>query len=141
MSPVAERGKATPPAEPLFVSTMFTLPKVLGHMHVAGKEGIVLDKESWHDFLQDLLAMERFAEAEQEPPEALSNWSEVKQRLWGNSIKSVRKAKGTTQIELAERLGCRQSYISKLENPDYRPRPSTIVKVAEALECDPESLI
>jgi DNA-binding XRE family transcriptional regulator len=119
-------------------------PKPLGHGEFAGEDVVFVAREDWDnlvDFLEDQRAMERFERMEKEPPEAFIDIAEMRRRTLENRIKEVRRAKGITQVELAEKLGCKQSYISKIEHPDYRPRSSTLKKVAKALRCAVEDLI
>ena len=52
------------------------------------------------------------------------------------TIKSQREAKGMSQSELAHILQTKQSRVSQMEDPLYaRYSLSTLVKVADALEC------
>lgn len=62
---------------------------------------------------------------------------------FGQEVKRLRKAKRITQLELAERIGVDFTYVSKIEN-DRTMRTlteSTIRKLADVLEADPEDLI
>src|SRR5271157_4521223 len=45
----------------------------------------------------------------------------------------LRKKRGITQKELAEKIGTTQAVISRLENATVKPSMETIIKVAEAL--------
>lgn len=56
-------------------------------------------------------------------------------------IASTRKAAGVTQVELAERLGKPQSFVSKVERGERRLDVIEFCQVAEALECDPADLL
>jgi DNA-binding XRE family transcriptional regulator len=58
---------------------------------------------------------------------------EVARLVFGNNIRACRERTGLTQEELAKRIGCTQSYISQVEQPDARPTLGTLQKVAEAL--------
>jgi transcriptional regulator with XRE-family HTH domain len=51
-------------------------------------------------------------------------------------ITQIRKAKGITQTELAERCGTTQQQIARIENGSVDPRLSTLRRVADALECE-----
>ncbi len=120
------------------------VPATRGTISLGEKTGVVVDKEEWDDLverLEDLEALKVFEKMKDEPPEAFVSVAEVKRRLWTNNIKEARKGKGVTQVELARRLGCKQSYISKLEHPDYRPEVSTLERVAEALGVEVTELI
>ena len=62
---------------------------------------------------------------------------------FGQKIKSLRKAKRITQLELAERIGVDFTYVSKIENDRTirTPAESTIRKIAEVLDVNAEELI
>ncbi|HQU44116.1 MAG TPA: helix-turn-helix transcriptional regulator [Pirellulales bacterium] len=75
-----------------------------------------------------------------EPGEQLTKWiTFVRGR-----IKALRKEKGLTQEQLAQRSGLPQSHISKLENGKHSPSALTLEKIASALgvpssELDPSA--
>ena len=50
------------------------------------------------------------------------------------TLKEIRGLKGLTQIELSERLGCQQSYISKYENGERRLEYVEVIEILEACE-------
>lgn len=52
----------------------------------------------------------------------------------GERIKKLRKEKGMTQKELAKKLGFSPSYLGQYENGYRNPKPSTVKKIADALE-------
>lgn len=53
----------------------------------------------------------------------------------GDSIRSLREARGWAQVELAQAAGLARATIESLEtNPDYSPRIETLQRVARALE-------
>ena len=56
-------------------------------------------------------------------------------------IASVRKAAGVTQVELADRLGKPQSFVSKVERGERRLDVIEFCQVAEALGCGPAKLL
>ncbi|MGW8705668.1 helix-turn-helix domain-containing protein [Brevundimonas sp. NPDC055814] len=56
-------------------------------------------------------------------------------------IASVRKAAEITQVELAERLGKPQSFVSKVERGERRLDVIEFCQVAEALGHDPGKLL
>jgi ribosome-binding protein aMBF1 (putative translation factor) len=58
---------------------------------------------------------------------------EVARLVFGNNLRACRERKGLTQEELAKRMGCTQSYISQIEQPDARPTLGTLQKAADAL--------
>ena len=62
---------------------------------------------------------------------------------FGQRIKTLRKIRRITQLELAKKIGVDFTYVSKFEN-DKTVRPpaeSTIRKLAEVLETNAEELI
>lgn len=56
-------------------------------------------------------------------------------------IASVRKAANITQVELAERLGKPQSFVSKVERGERRLDVIEFCELAEALGQDPAKLL
>lgn len=56
-------------------------------------------------------------------------------------IASVRKAAEITQVELAERLGKPQSFVSKVERGERRLDVIEFCQIAEALGRDPAKLL
>lgn len=55
-------------------------------------------------------------------------------------IRAWREYKGLSQQEVAEKMGVSQAAYSQMEKPDARLRKSTLAKIAEALELQPEQL-
>jgi transcriptional regulator with XRE-family HTH domain len=64
------------------------------------------------------------------------------QETFGRMIRSLRKARGISQRDLAEKAGIDFTYLSKIEN-DRMPPPaeSTIRAMAEVLQSDADELI
>lgn len=56
----------------------------------------------------------------------------------GETIVSLRLAKGFTQSELAHAAGLQQSYLSRIENQACTISDNNINKIATALNCTPE---
>jgi len=52
----------------------------------------------------------------------------------GEKIKKLRKEKGLTQLQLAEKCGMYDSGIRRIENSDKTPTMTTLNKIARALE-------
>ena len=52
----------------------------------------------------------------------------------GNRIKELRKSKGITQKELADRTGIAQTEISRLENGTRNPSIKLLQRLAEGLD-------
>ncbi len=51
-----------------------------------------------------------------------------------DKIKRLRKAKGMSLADVAERIGVHREAVARLERPDTDPRASTLAAIAEALE-------
>jgi len=64
------------------------------------------------------------------------------EQTFGRTLRELRRSKGVSQRELAEKVGVDFSYISKIEN-DRLPPPAadTIVKICNALEVPPDKLL
>ncbi|WNO11423.1 helix-turn-helix transcriptional regulator [Teredinibacter sp. KSP-S5-2] len=60
---------------------------------------------------------------------------------FGENLKRLRREKGWTQAELAEKADLKSSHIPKLEGKSGDPKLSTIYKLMEALGCSADSLI
>lgn len=55
---------------------------------------------------------------------------------FGNRLREIRKAKGYTQEQVAEKIGIEPPNISKLEKGAHFPLPENIEKIAKALDID-----
>jgi len=60
---------------------------------------------------------------------------------FGHRLVELRKARGLTQIEMAERLGTTQSFVSKYERGELRLHGELIVKLAAALDVSTDELL
>lgn len=58
----------------------------------------------------------------------------------GERIKAARKAAGMTQEALGKKLGVSGSYIAQYETNKRRPKPATLLKIADALDVMPFEL-
>lgn len=58
----------------------------------------------------------------------------------GERIRSVRKAKGITQVQLAPKIGNKQSHLSAIERGEAGVG-SRLVRIAMALKVDPKELL
>lgn len=66
----------------------------------------------------------------------------VKANVRGDSlIKAWREYKGLTQAELAARAGIKQPALARMEKPESRPRKTSLMKLAEAMEITAEQLM
>lgn len=59
----------------------------------------------------------------------------------GRRIQEARKAKGITQSELSQMVGLSPKYISNIECGFKMPKLNTFVSIANALQCDANSLL
>lgn len=55
---------------------------------------------------------------------------------FGLTIRSLRKTKGMSRVELADVTGISESHLKKMENGDRRPGLETYRKIMEALEAN-----
>lgn len=55
-------------------------------------------------------------------------------------IRAARKAKGLTQRQLAEKLGCQQVDVSRWESGKVKPTYETLTEIAKALDCPVDRL-
>ena len=60
---------------------------------------------------------------------------------FGSNIGYLRKKKGITQEELAERMYVSRQTISRWETDSVYPDVETVIKLCEVLECDMETLV
>lgn len=58
----------------------------------------------------------------------------------GNNLRSIRKQKNLTILQLSEKSKVNNGYISEIENGKKIPTIDVICKLAEALKCKPEDL-
>ena len=75
------------------------------------------------------------------PLERLRERIATRDRGWffaaiGEKVAEQRNAKGMSQRELAVLVGTTQSAIARLERGGRPPRIDTLLKIAEALECE-----
>ncbi len=59
----------------------------------------------------------------------------------GRRVVELRKARGLTQVEMAERLGTTQSFVSKYEGGELRLHGVLILKLAAALRVSTDELL
>ena len=59
----------------------------------------------------------------------------------GRRIQEVRKSRGITQSELAQMVELSTKYISNIECGFKTPKLNTFVAIANALQCDADSLL
>jgi transcriptional regulator with XRE-family HTH domain len=59
----------------------------------------------------------------------------------GEKLKWLRTLNALTQVELAERAGLTTAAVARIERDEAEPRPSTLRKLAEALNVQPRDLI
>lgn len=56
-------------------------------------------------------------------------------------IATARLAAGLTQAQLAEAIGCSEHAINRWERALFKPSGKNLLKLAEALKCDPKELL
>lgn len=61
-------------------------------------------------------------------------------KLLGQRIKEVRKSRGITQEQLAEKVGIGTSNISYIENGKFAPTIENFEKIVQALDVEPYEL-
>ena len=61
--------------------------------------------------------------------------------ILGRVLVKAREARGLKQSEVAQRLGLPASYLSKVENGTRRLDVIELVRIAEAMGCDPAEII
>lgn len=59
----------------------------------------------------------------------------------GKNLKQIRKSHGNTQTELAEKIGCSQSYVTKIENGQTPMSLSTAIEICALYGLSIEQLI
>jgi transcriptional regulator with XRE-family HTH domain len=60
---------------------------------------------------------------------------------FGRRLVQLRKARGLTQVEMAERLGATQSFVSKYERSELRLHGALTIKLAAALRVSTDELL
>ena len=55
-------------------------------------------------------------------------------------VRAMRALKGLSQGQLAERLGCSQAHISRIEKGEVTPPKSDATQLARALDVTPQTL-
>ena len=55
----------------------------------------------------------------------------------GEKIRLARRSRGLTQKEVADKCGMADSAIRKYESGKVIPKVKTLLRIAEALDCDP----
>jgi transcriptional regulator with XRE-family HTH domain len=64
--------------------------------------------------------------------------NEAQASSYPRTLREARRARRISQVRLAERMGCRQNYISDLERGARRPGPMFKAFAAEVLRYPPE---
>lgn len=113
------------------------------YVQIDKKKLALVDMKGAEDLIEYLEDLEDSLEALRRTsgkPEFVSQ-DVVKKEFFKNHICAIRLKSGLTQKDLASRLKTTQAYVSKIENPDYRPSLATLKKVAQALKVSVESLL
>ncbi len=61
--------------------------------------------------------------------------------LIGDTLKRLRTESALTQEELAANAGLTTAAVARIERNEANPRPSTLRKLAQALEVEPSELV
>ncbi len=61
--------------------------------------------------------------------------------LIGDTLKRLRTESALTQEELASNAGLTTAAVARIERNEAHPRPSTLRKLADALEVSPSELV
>ena len=61
--------------------------------------------------------------------------------ILGRVLVKAREAQGLKQTEVAQRLGLPASYLSKIENGTRRLDVIELVRIADAMGCDPAEIV
>ena len=61
--------------------------------------------------------------------------------LFGARVRELRKKRGLTQVDIAERLGIPQSRVSEIEGGTRAPTLVTLLRLSTALGCKPTALV
>ncbi len=61
--------------------------------------------------------------------------------LFGERLRELRKKRGMTQVELADKSGVPQNHISTIERGAKLPTIGTLIRFAAALECKVSALV
>jgi transcriptional regulator with XRE-family HTH domain len=62
-------------------------------------------------------------------------------KAFGARLKELRKKRGVTQVDLAQKLGIHQSLISQYEHGSVRLHGALIVRFAQALQATPDQIL
>lgn len=71
----------------------------------------------------------------------MNNKHEIELKNFGIRIQQKRKARGLTQEEVAYRMGCSLTYISKLENGKSSCNMDRLFELGNVLHCDVADLL
>lgn len=71
----------------------------------------------------------------------MKNKHEIELRSLGTRIQQYRKARGLTQEDVADCMGCSLTYISKLENGKASCNLDRLFELSNLLECDAADLL
>jgi ribosome-binding protein aMBF1 (putative translation factor) len=105
---------------------------------------VILSIEEYRDMQKALASHPAISEGLkrlQDPALKTYTLDDVAHLVFANNIRICRERAGLTQEELAQRMGCTQSYISQVEQPDARPTLGTLQKLAEAVGCTVADLV
>jgi len=65
----------------------------------------------------------------------------TKEKYLGQNIRTLRKQKGWTQVDLSKRLGCSQTVIAAYENNRKKPLADKIIQMAHLFDVSYDQLL
>lgn len=112
------------------------------YIRVDDKKLALVDIKGSTDLLDYLENLEDSLEALQRVSAKQKTYThnQMKREFLENRILKMRLTLGITQEQLAMCLKVSQAYVSKVENPSYRPSLATLRKFAKALKVSVEDL-
>ena len=92
------------------------------------------------------LSLDKAPEEESVPKEETASQQTTKQTTFNSEslameLKTRRRILGLSQRQLAERMRCPRTYISKIENGKATPKPKSLCRIAVFLETSPGLLL
>jgi transcriptional regulator with XRE-family HTH domain len=103
-------------------------------------DALFLNPGNEGEYGQDLVAVKAGAAAEHVGPGREVQKMECQEAAFADRLRELLEVKRVTQQELSSRVGCSQPAISQMLNRKCRPQKKTILKLAEALQVQPQEL-
>jgi transcriptional regulator with XRE-family HTH domain len=103
-------------------------------------DALFLNPDDEGAYGQDLAASESNAAAVFPSVRREIQRMDSQEAAFANRLRELMTEKCVTQQELAQRIGCSQPAVSQMLNRNSRPHKKTILKLAEALNVQPQEL-